>query len=139
MDVIRAALGQDAATAARIVAAGALRDLQRAFADRRAWYGKEEIDELSDEESRVIASRLVQRMLSIIDLDAQRQELVRRVIAHACARVLTTSEPGTPATRAKLLGDAILDAARRELNSQEFAPLARALASGGHRPAPGEV
>lgn len=139
MRVIRSALGGETATATKIVDSTTIADLDRAFADRRAWYGKNEIDELSEEESWVIASRLVQRMLPTIDLDTQRQEAVRRVVAHASASVLTTSAPGTPASREKLLGDAILNAACCELEAAEVEALARALASGGHRPVAGEV
>lgn len=138
MDAIRSALGEETVTATKLVDAAAIDDLQRVFADRRAWYGKNEIDELSEEESWVIASRLVQRMVATVDLDAQRQEAVRRVVAHASARMLTTSESGTLATREKLLSEAILNAACCELNPVEVDALRQAIALGGHRPVAGE-
>jgi hypothetical protein len=138
IDVIRSALGGEAAVATRIVDVAAVEELHRSFADRRAWYRKDDLDELSEEESWVIASRLVQRMLTTIDLGAQRQEAVRRVVAHASAGVLTTVEPGTPATREKLLGDAILNAACCELEPAEVEALKQAIARGGHRPVAGE-
>ena len=138
MDVIRSALGRETATATKIVDAATIEGLQRACADRRAWYQKNEIDELSEEESWVIASRLVQRMVATVDLDPQRQEAVRRVVARASAGMLTTSEPGTFAMREKLLSDAILNAACCELNPVEVEALRRAIACGGHRPVASE-
>lgn len=138
LGVIRSALGGEPATATRILDGATIEHLQRTFADRRAWYQQSEIDELSEEESWVIASRLVQRMVAIIDLGAQRQEAVRRVVAHASAGMLTTSEPGTFATREKLLSDAILNAACCELRPTEVEALRRAIAAGGHRPVAGE-
>lgn len=138
MDVIRSALGEETVTATTIVDTATIENLRRAFADHLAWYRKNEIDELSEEESWVIASRLVRRMVATVDLDAQRQEAVRRVVAQASAGMLTTSEPGTLATREKLLSEAILNAACCELNPVEVEALRRALASGGHRPAAGE-
>ena len=136
--VLRAALGEETATATRIFDDATIEHLQQTFAQRRAWYRKSEIDELSEEESWVIASRLVQRMLPIIDLDAQRQEAVRHVVARASAGMLTTSESGTLATRESLLGEAILNAACCELNPMEVEALRCAIASGGHRPLAGE-
>jgi hypothetical protein len=138
MGVIRSALVEETATVTRIVDTAAIEVLQRAFTDRRAWYQKNEIDELSEEESWVIASRLVQRMVATVDLDAQRQEAVRRVVAHASAGMLTTSGPGTLAMREKLLSEAILNAACCELKPVEVEALRRAIASGGHRPVAGE-
>jgi hypothetical protein len=139
MAVIRAALRYETSVPTRIVDAPAVEGLQRTFGDGRAWYRKNEIDELSEEESWVIASRLVQRMLTTVDLDAQRQDAVRRVVAHASAGMLTTSEPGTLATREKLLAEAILNAACRELTLLELEALRRAIASGGYRPVEGSI
>jgi hypothetical protein len=118
--IIRSALSGEIATATRIVDAAVVKNLQHAFAERHAWYRKDEIDELSE------------------DLDAQRQEAVRRVVGHACAAVLTTAERGTLATREKLLTDAILNAACCELQPIEVEALRQAIAHGGHRPVAGE-
>jgi hypothetical protein len=136
--VVRSALSGDTATATRIVDATVVEELQRALADRHGWYRQDEIDELSEEESWVIASRLVQRMLATIDLYAQRQEALRRVLAHASVAVLKTAAPGTPTTREKLLREAMLNAACGELQPAEVEALSQAIARGGHRPVAGE-
>jgi hypothetical protein len=125
--------------ATRITDAALLAEMRRELAAGRGWYRKEEIDELSEEESRVIAERLMRRMLVTVELGAERQELIRRVIAHACARVLTTSAPGTTATRERLLGDAMMQAACCELEPRERDALRQAVEAGGHRPREGEA
>ena len=123
----------------RITDAAILGDLRGEFAAGRGWYRRDEIDDLSEEEAWIIADRLMRRMLAMLHLAAERQEIIRRVIAHACASVLTTSAPGTAAARERLLGDAVLQAACCELASPELGALRQAIAAGGHRPRDGEA
>ena len=127
------------AGATRISDVAVLGELRREFADGRRWYRRDEVDELSEEEGWVIANRLVRRMLAMHHLAAERQELIRRVIAHACASALTTSAPGTAATRERLLGDAVLQAACCALSPPELGALRQAIAAGGHHPRDGEA
>lgn len=137
-DVLDGALSGETAAATRIVDPATVEELHRSLNGGRAWYRKGELDELSEEESWVIAGRLVQRMLRAVDLDTERQAAVRRVVAHAAATVLTTAEPGTAATREKRLGEAILNAACCSLEASEVEALEQAIARGGHRPVAGE-
>ena len=137
--VIRAAFGAESADAAKIIDPARLRAIEEEFADRGSWYRKSEIDELSQEESWVIANRLVRRMLAITKLESHREEAVKRVIAKASAEVLATAAPGTLETREKLLSEAILQAGCCELYESEVDALRQAIARGGHRPVVGEA
>lgn len=123
----------------RITDAAIVDELRGEFADRRSWYRGDEVDELSEEEGWIIAARLMRRMLALAEVAPDRQEFIRRLIAHACARVLKTSAPGSAATRERLLGDGVMQAACCELSPAELDALRQALETGGHRPREGEA
>lgn len=108
-----------------------------AFAGGVAWYRSGQMQELSSEEARVIAARLVRRLTRDISLPADTTERLTRKLEQACARALAEASAVSASTRREQIAAGLLNAARDILDPAAFAAL-QAAVSLGHKPLPGE-
>lgn len=108
-----------------------------AFATGNGWYRAGQMQELSNEEARVIAARLVRRLVQEISLPAAAAERLTRGLEHACARALAEASAVSASKRQEQIASALLNAARNLLETAQFAAF-QAVVALGHRPLPGE-
>ncbi|TAK83538.1 MAG: hypothetical protein EPO20_18000 [Betaproteobacteria bacterium] len=101
------------------------------------WYRPMQMQDLSAEEARVIAARLIRRLEQDISVSASAAGRLAERLEDACARALAAASPTCPSTRREQIATALLDAGRDFLDPVTFKALA-AVVSLGHRPLPGE-
>jgi hypothetical protein len=95
------------------------------------------MQELSAEEARVIATRLMRRLEQNVSVSASAAKRLAEGLEDACARALSAASATCPCTRRDQIAAALLDAGRNFLDPPTFEALA-AVVSLGHRPLPGE-
>lgn len=98
-----------------------------------SWYRSVEVDRLSREEARTIATRLVERVRARVPLAASKADLLENTIAAACERELILRPTQSAPARKRRIARAILQAARRRVDDAAFNALALAVRL-GHRP-----
>ena len=103
-----------------------------------AWYRPVQLQDLSAEEARVIAARLVRRLEQNVRVPAGTAERLARSLGDACARALAGASPTSASARREQIAAALLDAGRDVLEPSAFQAFAAAV-SLGHRPLPGEA
>lgn len=108
------------------------------FAKGHGWYRAGQMQELSNEEARVIAARLVRRFIQEISLPAAAAERLTRGLEQACARALAEASAVSASKRQEQIASALLDCARNILEAAEFAAF-QAVVALGHRPLSGET
>jgi len=108
-----------------------------AFVRGNGWYRPTQLQELSAEEARVIAARLVRRLEQNIALSADTAQTLTGRLEQAGARALASASPTSAAIRREQVASALLDAGRDVLEPLEFAAF-KAVVELGHRPLPGE-
>lgn len=108
------------------------------FQQRKDWYDRVALDQLSAEEARIIAERIMQRMASQVSLTTTTMTALTQRLAEACYDVLRNEAPGTRESREKRLMAAMLRAGRSHLDGDRLLALQAALSAGGHRPTEGE-
>lgn len=101
------------------------------------WYRPMQIQELSTEEARVIAARLIRRLEQNVSVSASAAQCLAERLEDACARALAAASATCPSTRRDQIAAALLDAGRDFLDPATFQALA-AVVSLGHRPLVGE-
>jgi len=101
------------------------------------WYRPMQMQDLSAEEARVIAARLIRRLEQNVSVSAGTAERLAERLEDACARALAGASATCPSTRRDQIAAALLDAGRGFLDPAMFKALA-AVVSLGHRPLPGE-
>ena len=107
------------------------------LADSSLWYRADDVDQLSSEEARVIAMRLVKRLRHRVQLnDSQEKKLVRSMEV-ACANQLIRNPTQSAVDRKRRIAQAVLKVANEHLKGAELAVFAE-VAQRGHRPLPGE-
>jgi hypothetical protein len=114
------------------------RGLLEALARGQGWYRAADVDQLSEREAAIIAARMVRRLSGKTALAPEVADRLRRSLAQACTRMLTTETPGTYEWRAQRLQAAMLAAARTHLSDDLYAVFERSVAVDGHRPLPHE-
>lgn len=108
------------------------------FDKGHGWYRAGQMQELSNEEARVIAARLVRRLMQEISLPAAAAERLTRGLEQACARALAEASAVSASKRQEQVASALLNAARNILAAAEFAAF-QAVVALGHRPLSGET
>lgn len=101
------------------------------------WYRPAALHDLSAEEARVIAARLVRRLEQSISVAAGTGKHLARSLEEACARALPEASATSASARQKQIASALLDGARGVLDPAAFRAFS-AVVSLGHRPLPGE-
>ena len=111
--------------------------VEESFRTRAEWYQAAEMDQLTAEEARAIAERLVWRMTVLSDLSPEKRSMLRSTIARIVAERLNAT--GNDAARRGMRGleIRILKTAEPMLTADEVDALDFALA-GGLGPAPYE-
>lgn len=106
---------------------------RKAFAGGGAWYRAGEMQELSDEEARVIAVRLVSRLARHTSLPEAATERLRQELEQACAHALAEASPGSASVRREQIASSLLKAGQDVLEPAAFSAFAAVVAR-GHRP-----
>lgn len=101
------------------------------------WYRSMHMQDLSAQEARVIAARLVRRLEQNISVSAGTVERLAKSLEEACARALAKASATSASTRREQIALALLDGARDVLDTAAFQAFS-AVVSLGHRPLPGE-
>jgi hypothetical protein len=101
------------------------------------WCRSMQMQDLSAEEARVIAARLIRRLGQSVPLPAGAGERLAERLEDACARALAVASASCASTRREQIAAALLDAGRDLLDPPIFQAFA-AVVSLGHRPLPGE-
>ena len=101
------------------------------------WYGLIQMQELSAEEARVIAVRLVGRLEKKATLPPGTAQRLAARLEHACAEVLAGASATSAEARRGQIAAALLEAGRNVLATEAFQSFAD-IVSLGHRPLPGE-
>lgn len=101
------------------------------------WYRPVQLEQLSAEEARLIALRLVRRLEGKKSVTPDAAERLAERLEEACARALGGASPGSAAIRREQIASALRDAAKNVLDAEAFQAFAGAV-SLGHRPLPGE-
>lgn len=101
------------------------------------WYRSVQMHELSAEEARVIANRLMRRFEEDTPLPAGAGERLAGRLEEACAKALAGASASSDAIRREQIASALLDAAKDVLDAEAFRAFA-AVVSLGHRPLAGE-
>lgn len=114
--------------------AKALRDSPEAT----AWYHGDAIDRLSEEESAIIAARLVWRVTQHVQLSERKRQALSAAIAEACRHELIDRPLTSASLRRRRIETAVLEAGRRHLDGTAFKALQEAAAL-GHRPLADEM
>ena len=102
-----------------------------------AWYRPMQMTELSAEEARVIAVRLMRRLKTKLSLPADTWQRLAKGLEDACAKALTVASPTSEVIRREQIAVALLEAGRNVLAVEAFQAFAEVV-SLGHRPLPGE-
>jgi hypothetical protein len=92
----------------------------KGFGTRRDWYRATELDQLSDEEARVIAARMIARLHGKISMTSDQANRLATAISVACARVLPGASTTSSTVRRHEIAAAILDAGRAVLGDVDF-------------------
>lgn len=108
-----------------------------AFASGGAWYRPGQMHELSNEEARVIAVRLVRRLAGDISLPQATTERLTRELEQACAQALAEASALSASTRREQIACSLLKAGRGILEPAAFSAF-QAVVALGHRPLAGE-
>lgn len=101
------------------------------------WYRSEEVDQLSEEEAKVIAKRLVGRLNAKVRLSSDMAETLTAAFAQVCRNELIHYAPEPEQARADRLAREILRVGRLHLSVSSLTALQEAVAL-GHRPLAGE-
>ena len=101
------------------------------------WYRPVQMQELSAEEARVIAARLVGRLEKKAPLPAGTAQRLADKLEQACVTALAGASATSAATRREQIAAALLEAGRNVLTNEAFQSFADVV-SLGHRPLPGE-
>lgn len=109
----------------------------RDFFAAGGWYRPVQMQDLSAEEARVIAARLIRRLEQNVSVSAGTAERLAERLEDACARALAGASATSPSARRDQIAAALLAAGRDFLDPLTFRALA-AVVSLGHRPLPGE-
>lgn len=107
------------------------------FASRIGWHRGDDVDQLSNEEARVIAARLVTRLRARTAPPESVAKALEAAVAEACAHELIRNPTQSAAARKRRLASAALAAASGGLDAPAYAAFADAVRL-GHRPLPGE-
>jgi hypothetical protein len=108
-------------------------DALKDFASGVDWYPPAELDRLSDQEARIIAERMVNRLRMKIALGSDQTQLLVTVITKGCSDILPNVSATSDTDRRDEIATAILGAARAVLDDAGFAMLSDVVAL-GHRP-----
>ena len=101
------------------------------------WYRPSQLQELSAEEARVIAARLMRRLKQNISLPIDTVERLAKRLEDACARALAGASATSASMRREQIASALLHAGREILDPAAFTAF-QAVVHLGHRPLPGE-
>lgn len=101
------------------------------------WYRAAAIDRLSEEESAVIAARLVRRVTEKVRLSNRERQALSAALAEACRHELVDRPLTSASLRRRRIASAVLRAGRRHLEGAAFKALQEAAAL-GHRLVSGE-
>lgn len=107
------------------------------FTARSGWHRGTDVDQLSNEEARIIAARLVTRLRARAALPDIGARALEAAVAQACAHELIRNPTQSAVARKRRLASAALAAARTRLDAPACAAFADAVRL-GHRPLPGE-
>lgn len=107
------------------------------FASRIGWHRADDVDQLSDEEARIIAARLLTRLRARTALPESVATALEAAVAEACAHELIRNPTQSAAARKRRLASAALAAASKRLDAPAYAAFADAVRL-GHRPLPDE-
>jgi len=107
------------------------------FASRSGWHRAADVDQLSNEEARIIAARLVARLRARAALPEIGTRALEAAVAEACAHELIRNPTQSASARKRRLASAALAAARTRLDAPACAAFAEVVRL-GHRPLPGE-
>jgi hypothetical protein len=102
-----------------------------------SWYQADAVDQLSSEEARVIAMRLVKRLRQKVYLDGSQERKLTQSIEASCADELIRNPTQSASARKLRIAQAVLKVANEHLEGAALAVFADA-AQQGHRPLPGE-
>lgn len=103
------------------------------FAGGGRSYRAGQMHELSDEEARVIAMRLVRRLVRGISLPEPTTERLRQKLEQACTHALAEASPGSASARGQQIASSLLQAGQDVLEPSAFSAFAAVVAR-GHRP-----
>lgn len=101
------------------------------------WCRPMQLHELSAEEARVIAARLVRRLESKTSLPADTAERLAKRLEDRCVKVLVRASATSFAERREQIATALLEGGKDLLDAQAFQAFAAAVLL-GHRPLAGE-
>jgi hypothetical protein len=101
------------------------------------WYRPTQMQDLSAEEARLIAARLVRRLEQKVSLSAGTSERLAETLERACSKALAEASPTSESARRQQIASALRDATRGILDPAAFGAFT-AVVSLGHRPLPGE-
>ncbi len=101
------------------------------------WYRPTQLQELSAEEAKVIAARLVARLSRNIRLTGKTTRQLGEKLGRACADALAGASADSVSARREQVASALLNAGRQVLDAAAFKAF-EAVVSLGHRALPGE-
>lgn len=101
------------------------------------WYRPAALHDLSAEEARVIAARLMGRLEKETSVSVGTAERLAKRIEDACAGALANASAASPSMRREQIASALLNGAKDVLDPAAFRAFS-AVVDLGHRPLPGE-
>jgi len=133
---VRVFLSGKRLAAQKLPSAARAQALQGSSADA-GWYRAAAIDRLSEEESTIIAARLVRRVTEKVRLSDRERQTLAAALAEACRHELIDRPLTSAGLRRRRIADAVVRAGRKHLEGAAFKALQEAAAL-GHRAAGGE-
>lgn len=129
---VRSILGGHRVAARKLSGAARAAALRESAVDSR-WCRGDGIDRLSEEESAIIAARLVQRVTKKVPFAEQKRQALSAAIAEACRHELIDRPLTSAAVRRRRIAAAVIKAGRKHLDGEALKALVEAAAV-GHRP-----
>jgi hypothetical protein len=105
----------------------------KSFVSRDAWYHGTDVDKLTKQEARIIATRLVHRLQAKISLSAEKAEALEAGWADVVARCFIDSPDNSTVTHERGLSEQLLKVARENLDQSEIGAFEEAIAKGLRR------
>jgi hypothetical protein len=109
---------------------GQVRDIELKSFSGDAWYHGTDVDNLSKQEARTIAARLVRRVQAKVALSEDKAKALEAGWADALARCFIGSPDNSTGTREKELSEQLLKVARENFDQSEIGAFQEAIAKG---------
>jgi hypothetical protein len=129
---VRSILAAHRVAARKVSGAARARALRESSADGR-WCRGDAIDRLSEEESAIIAARLVRRVTKKVPLSERKREALSATIAEACRHELIDRPLSSVSVRRRRIAAGVIEAGRTHVSGEALKALEEAAAL-GHRP-----